>query len=387
MPHLTQSPISSPSLRSIAHAQMKSSYFPSVPNTSHSYHSIARIAPPPPPTPHSSLNVYSHGHGHGSPGTRSNSTLVSCLKGSHSRYEPPQPPSAPPSARSNVNNNLHNSGQYYVASPVSESTPPYYRGDHPEEYLRPAMKSLNLTEKRRTSLKVSQIPLGNNSGTRALHTSTNVQAQMHNKMPYHHHLNEEIPSHHSTNIMNNAQPKGRRPSFKIELPPRPNVNHQNNNMMHTQLKPLSNNTPFASTLAHHQEIANTLATRTGRGPVFIDPFEGSNNNNNNTYDYPAGGYMILRAPTKNNLNSNSFLDDFPSPTQPLHNQLGLERSQTEMIYGEDGIGLGYSLNKRIATPWLRSKGDEEEWLKADDLQGFDGSLRDVEKTVRGLGIA
>ncbi|WWC61666.1 uncharacterized protein I303_104251 [Kwoniella dejecticola CBS 10117] len=373
MPPLTQSPLSSPSLRTIAHAQMKSSYFPPVPSAPHAYH--GRV----PPTPHSSLNIVHH-----SPQPNLGSPLVGCLK--HTQHISGRP-------------------QTTAASPLSMSEGgPYHRGDANSHYthrdqgqahvqsqgypqihtpsanpiLRPAMKSINPIEKRRVStpLKVSQIPLGN-PNLRSLHTSASPQAR--------------VADHDQTQQYKN-QGK-RRPSFKIELPPRPNTNtHNNTRGMHQTLSPLPDN-PISTNPKHpvtHGSPISQAYEYVESPPIFRDPFE----NHNATYDYPAGGYMILRAPTKAPLNgnSNSFMDDFPSPTQPLHNHNPME---AEYMYGNEGIGLGYSLNKRVATPWLRSKGDEEEWLKNDDLLAMglwlglnvENDGVGVEKKFRSLNIA
>ncbi|WVW83686.1 hypothetical protein I302_105707 [Kwoniella bestiolae CBS 10118] len=328
MPHLTQSPLSSPSLRAIAHPQLRTSYFPPVPTAPHAYH--GRV----PPTPHSSLNVVHH-----SPQPNLGSGLVGCLK--HSQHISGRPPLRE---------------EYMEAGP-------YHRGDLPSTsameangyMVKPAMKSLNTAEKRRSSLKISQIPIGNSftpphQTSRGIHTTSTAQARV------------------MENEHNNQK---RRPSFKIELPPRPTIQKQ-------QLTQLSH-APFPKPSQTNTDLHPLPSNVYSSPPIFRDPFVGTNNIS--TYEYPAGGYMILRAPTKV---PHRFMDDFPSPTSthpPAPTQ-----GQEELMYGMEGIGLGYSLNKRVATPWLRSKGDEEEWLRADDLEGVEG-VREVELRVRGLAIA
>ncbi|WWC70406.1 uncharacterized protein I206_104356 [Kwoniella pini CBS 10737] len=317
MPPLTQSPISSPSLRTIAHAQMRSSYFPPVPTAPHSYH--GRI----PPTPNSSLNII-----HNSPQPNIGSTLVGCLKHTQNISGRPLPSS---SSQSSTN--------------ISEIGP-YHRGDSEffqvKPNLKPIMKSINPIEKRRIStpsnmIKVSQIPIGNSPNLRSIHTSSS--------------------SFNDNNKISDSAQRGidvqgkRRPSFKIELPPRQPTIQQTHQKV-SSMQPIAN------------VIQNSSSGYVSSTPIFKDPFE----NHNATYDYPAGGYMILRAPTKGN---NSFMEDFPSPTQQ-QTRNGL--MDIEYMYDNEGIGLGYSLNKRVATPWLRSKGDEEEWLKSDDLEDIDRKI-------------
>ncbi|WRT66164.1 uncharacterized protein IL334_003117 [Kwoniella shivajii] len=334
MPHLTQSPLSSPSLRTIAHSQFRTSYFPPVPNAPHSYH--GRV----PPTPHSSLNVVHH-----SPQPNLGSPLVGCLK--HTQHISSR---AAPSNGSFTNTNTNS----------NEATGPYHRGggEYDHTYIKPAMKSLNINEKRRTSLKVSQIPFSsNNNQSRGIHTSSLNRAQVQSHSQAHSRMNN-VPSH----LVEGIETKQRRPSFKIELPPRPVTHSSSTNPMMGQMQMVES--PISQNQNQIQNWSSfTPPAVAPSGPKFTDPFQGA------TYDYPAGGYMILRAPTKV---PGNFFDEFPSPTQ-----------QTQEW---EGIGLGYSLNKRVATPWLRSKGDEEEWLKADDLESVDGA-REVEKRIRGLGVA
>ncbi|WWD02770.1 hypothetical protein V865_000812 [Kwoniella europaea PYCC6329] len=332
MPHLTQSPLSSPSLRAIAHPHLRTSYFPPVPSAPHAYH--GRV----PPTPHSSLNVIHH-----SPQPNLGSGLVGCLK--HSQHISSRP------------------------LPVREAeyidVGPYHR----EEAIKPAMKSINGNEQRRSSLKISQIPIGHSHihahtisgpGNRGLHTSSTQQAR----------IVEDTPEGNN---------RKRRPSFKIELPPRPITQQYppQTQGLHRQLAPLYPKPHSATNI--NADLHPVPSNGYNSPPIFRDPFTAQNNAT--TYDYPAGGYMILRAPTKV---PHRFMDDFPSPTST--NPPVPTTGQEEFIYGVEGTGLGYSLNKRVATPWLRSKGDEEEWLRADDLEGLDGG-RDIEQRIRGLAIA
>ncbi|OCF36932.1 hypothetical protein I316_01530 [Kwoniella heveanensis BCC8398] len=448
MPHITQSPLSSPSLRSIAHhahphGPVRASYFPPVPNAPHVYHH--RV----PPTPQSSLNIIHH-----SPQPNLGSSLVGCLK--HTQHISSRPARTPSSASGSGVPHAHARGPAYSYGNESMASggSPYHTGEynahhatgpqphqtpiahgyHAQSPLRPAMKSTNPQEKRRVStgvhmgmenLKISNIPLGPSStvtcATRGMHTSATANASVRNG-------NVVIPAMEAAvNATTTGTTGGkRRPSFKIELPPRPvaaashhqhqhlsQLQHQYQSPGHTpgsrqqqQQQHVAPSPASAAPHAHSQPQQYTMpqpisfASPTPGGqqlPVFIDPFP------NPTYSpSPVGGYVILRAPTRGNpgseftMNSN-FFDDFPSPTHITRpaQSLGLSHGQMQLEMEMEGVsGLGYSLNRlRAPTPWLRGKAadkaleeqeEDDEWIRAEELES---GLRDVEQRVRGLGVA
>ncbi|WVR07227.1 hypothetical protein IAU60_004268 [Kwoniella sp. DSM 27419] len=340
MPHLTSSPISSPSLRSIAHAQLRSSYFPSVPSA-HSYHSRA------PPTPQSSLNV---GYHVSQPAHAS--ALVGCLK--HPQNVSGRPPSSAQTAQEH---------KYHTG--VAEYYP-----------LRPALKSSNAQEKQRSSMepmKVSNIPMGHPA--RAIHASTPQQASA--RIP----TAGELAANTAANARV-TEPARRRPSFKIELPPRPAQSPVKSTMTNSYLPPSHT---VASATAHPTVACATPAAYPNRSgaPVFRDPFAAyAAQPSDARGSATPGGYVILRAPTRSatvpTANGNGrFYEDLPSPTQ------------VDGVWQEGMSGLGYSLNRlRAPTPWLRGRAQEEdvEWLMAEDVEAI-GANKGLEHRVRGLGFA
>ncbi|WVQ99225.1 hypothetical protein IAU59_006357 [Kwoniella sp. CBS 9459] len=403
MPHITQSPLSSPSLRSIAHhaqshahghGPIRASYFPPVPNAPHVYH------PRVPPTPQSSLNIIHH-----SPQPNLGSSLVGCLK--HTQHISSRPPPnahhttglGPAAPHSSVPS--HGAGYGYGNESMA-SGGPYHTGEysqpahhhhqyaaphghaHAQSPLRPAMKSTNPQEKRRIStginmgmgnLKISNIPLGPGGpgAARSMHTSAPQSASVRNV----------IPAIKSAEASTGGK---RRPSFRIELPPRPIGAATQQHQQVSQTSDAGPRQLVASPAAESpaeqytmpQPISFASAIPGQQLPVFIDPFP------NPTYSPPpVGGYVILRAPTRTQPN---FFDDFPSPT---HIAPGQMQTQLEM---EGVSGLGYSLNRlRAPTPWLRGKAaekgleeEDDEWIRAEDVES---GLREVENRVRGLGIA
>ena len=112
----------------------------------------------------------------------------------------------------------------------------------------------------------------------------------------------------------------RRPSFMIDLP--------------------------ASSLLTSQPRVQTPFAPREPVPAFRDPFAGG--------EKPA-------VPT-----SSGFSEALPSPTGS----------------GAGMVGLGYSLNKRAPTPWIRKAGADAEWLAADDLE----DVSDIEGRMKGLTV-
>ncbi|KAK8864216.1 hypothetical protein IAR55_001462 [Kwoniella newhampshirensis] len=340
MPVITNSPMSSPSLRTIAHAQMHNSYFPSVPTVIR-HHNHNNTHHPVPRTPQSSLNVISI---RPSP---HDSHLVGCLK--------------------------HTSG-IVSSSPISE-----YPAHQDRDYVHPTMRSVNLQEKRRASMgifKVSQIPLGpsnpsikrsmGTAGTKGTYTSESTDQDR----P----VNSAVGR---TQTMDNGA--RRRPSFKIELPARPSLGGGGNQQI---LSDAFVESP--SIQQQHEDERNTQPSwfTSGRindtpsGPVLKDPFQSQTK-----HSQTAGGYIILRAPSHFPEHEHGNARKEGRPHSPSH-------QSAEKVW-PGMVGLGYSLNRlRAPTPWLRdvrggAEEEDGEWLRGEDL----GSVsREVEGRMKGLGF-
>jgi hypothetical protein len=154
----------------------------------------------------------------------------------------------------------------------------------------------------------------------------------------------------------------RRPSFKIDLPPRPipaeiiHANAQSHNTPHpvaATRKPgvaqvTANNTALNATIPIEDDCRET---------AFRNPF------------VQGGEYIILQASPDADLEGPhgeaKYADEYPSPTDP---------------WGGAGlVGLGYSLNRmRAPTPWIRGKEDTE-WLNTQDMAEMEGRMR-------GMGV-
>ena len=184
----------------------------------------------------------------------------------------------------------------------------------------------------------------------------------------------------------------RRPSFKIDLPPRPApiellANDPSGPAGHTpyahpEVSPTETKiTPLAERgagrklslgaldmtdmrheidsiayRAHAQAASNSVApAKRGRVTSFRDPF--------GPLSAPAprtrtdGNYMILQGPNDT---------PFDSP--------GFEHGNPLAV----GNGLGYSLNRlRAPTPWARRIEEEGEWLTADDVSNLQSRIQKV----------
>ncbi|WWD17486.1 hypothetical protein CI109_101927 [Kwoniella shandongensis] len=342
MPALTNSPMSSPSLRTIAHAQMRNSYFPSVPSAvTHSYN---HHTGPVPRTPQSSLNVTPN---------RPAAPLVGCLK--HTQ-------------RATTQQQQYSTGRPAVtsASPANEYPPTYAQHVGDRAYVSPAMRSINPQEKRRASMgtnfKVSQIPLGPGSNSSFTPNSTRG---MHTAVAAHEIDTSSVPGR--TQTMDNGA--RRRPSFKIELPPRPmsNASPQHRPQPHI----LSNQLVDSPSAQEPTWFANRTPLING-GPAFRDPFA-AHSETDQCVGEGQGGYIILRAPSHG---------AHPSRPGPMATQQPAEEVWPGMV------GLGYSLNRlRAPTPWLRDARDSQdepeedgEWLRREGMESVEGRLR-------GLGFA
>lgn len=181
----------------------------------------------------------------------------------------------------------------------------------------------------------------------------------------------------------------RRPSFKIDLPPRPApiellANDPTGPAGHTpyiaaEISPTETKiTPLAERgagrklslgaldmtdmrleidsiayRAHAAAASNKPVAPRGpiRAPSFRDPFASlSVSSPARPSPRPEGNYMILKGPHDT---------PFDSP--------GTERTDSFAV----GNGLGYSLNRlRAPTPWARKIEEEGEWLTAEDVSNL-----------------
>jgi hypothetical protein len=116
--------------------------------------------------------------------------------------------------------------------------------------------------------------------------------------------------------------------------------------------------------AHAPSPAPVYITAPGRlgsaGPTFRDPFAGAvprdapvpQSQPQNQNQRHEGGYMIIRAPTRR-------LDEDAREGSP-------KWRENDPFAG--AVGLGYSLNRlRAPTPWVRKSAEDNEWLSAEDV--------------------
>jgi hypothetical protein len=184
--------------------------------------------------------------------------------------------------------------------------------------------------------------------------------------------------------MNESGGSRRRPSFKIDLPPRPipvEILRSVHTLIHTPYPTKAGN---AISLA--QKTANNTALNAHTPPAHYCAVEyGSNSNaavnreRGSTFcEAPGEEYIILQ----------------PSPDLELDRHRAYDADGTAMGHRHDPaspmadpwsgagiIGLGYTLNKlRAPTPWIRGKGEEGEWLTSSDIE-------EVQVRTSGLGMA
>jgi hypothetical protein len=141
-------------------------------------------------------------------------------------------------------------------------------------------------------------------------------------------------------IEGSSENQRRRPSFKIDLPPRTLPNVEGGVKVN---KPGPAGTPYYE---HPAQLA------------FREPF---------LNDVKKEGEYVILQPEVQRGGWDYDGVGAPSPTQ---------------CHGETLVGLGYSLNRmRAPTPWIREEGRREgEWLS-------DGDVDELEVSLRGMGVA
>ena len=191
--------------------------------------------------------------------------------------------------------------------------------------------------------------------------------------------------------VNEAETGRRRPSFKIDLPPRP-IPVEILHSVHT-----SSSTPYPAKAGTHvslaQKTANNTALNAHTPPVHAHhyaaaPVDAAGNVNSHAAVNSARGplfredaeegYIILQAsPDMETLRHKGHGSQGQAPSQ-WHD---LASPLADPWSGAGIIGLGYTLNKlRAPTPWIRGKADEGEWLTSSDVD-------DIEMGMAGLGMA
>lgn len=165
--------------------------------------------------------------------------------------------------------------------------------------------------------------------------------------------------------VSHADPTRRRPSFKIDLPPRPvpaEIIHSNGQCQNTP-HPVAHRPGLAQITANNTALNAIIPPIIPGAPAFRDPFAGRE-------------YVILHPSTRGGPPgerggydpSPRSTDEYPSPTGETWDLTGAP------------VGLGYSLNRmRAPTPWIRGKEDDE-WLNSQDMSEMEGRMR-------GLGVA
>ena len=139
-----------------------------------------------------------------------------------------------------------------------------------------------------------------------------------------------------TDLSTLDESRRRRPSFKIELPPR-----ASEDVMRTH----QSQTPFPSRAYVAQATANNTALN-AHVPSQQDAAESEENE-----------FIILHQAQGA---TPAFYQDYPSPADPWS--------------GAGLVGLGYTLNKlRAPTPWVRP-GPEGEWLNENDLEELNSGM-------------
>lgn len=311
------SPVPSPTVRTIAHASRNGSYFSLPPHqvVPSRRHSVS-IRPESPSAYHSAGSPLATEAG------RSGQILVGCLKNS-------------PKPAAMASPDLLQGQDYFPTMPIQP---------HREYQSVRARPPVN----RRTSLRESAIPLCPTSPSAK-------QAQLYSRQPL------ASPRQYPQEAPVQAEVGRRRPSFKIDLPPRPQA---------TDLldgRATAGITPFAAPVPASAASTPYYAPQThGKHP-------------STPYHQPEmqdeeGEYIILQGrrsevPSRHGDPAAGY---FPASQPPEHD--------SPFGYNACGVvGLGYSLNKlRAPTPWVRPSGEDGEWLSAKDVE-------DVELRMRTLG--
>ena len=144
-----------------------------------------------------------------------------------------------------------------------------------------------------------------------------------------------------------AAPGRRRPSFKIDLPPRLSYPTASPSLTIASSREIDHSELTFHLGPRQPTIAEDSADEEpeiSALPKFIDPFA--------TASTP-GGFMIIRAPTNKVGEREAEYTEYCDP---------------KTVVGEPH-GFGYSLNKiRAPTPWIRKEGDEGAWLNERDMR-------------------
>lgn len=180
-----------------------------------------------------------------------------------------------------------------------------------------------------------------------------------------------------------AETGRRRPSFKIDLPPRP-IPVEILHSVHTSI-----HTPYPTKAGAHVTLAQKTANNTALNAHTPEAYYRAAS--------PAPGAQ-LRATVKRARGPTFAAEDadiisHPAPERE-RNDAGqivqateagqwhdLASPKAEPWGGAGIVGLGYTLNKlRAPTPWIRGKVDEGEWLTTSDVE-------DLHEGTRGLSLA
>jgi len=329
-----RSPHSSPSVRSIAHMHNRASYFPSPPSSP---------APVASPVQVQVQHQYHHQHQHQHQPQHQHQ---------HQSYQP---------------QHQHQQQSYPITS--SPLASPRLASPR-QETVRPASRRPTYT---------SAIPINNH-----------VHPKQHSPSLPTNNYAQTPPSPRSTD--NRTQSLGdtrRRPSFKIDLPPRPApseilADQDNGPASHrghtphnvpapterpklsrdevgagrklslgplemTDLRAEIDKVVYYTSIPEAEPfpIAQYIGKPPPSAPTFRDPFA-------SVAPRPAvqeQSYVILRAPTRR-------LEEEGSP----------KWRENDPYAGAGAVGLGYSLNRlRAPTPWVRKSEEDSEWLSAEDV--------------------
>lgn len=213
---------------------------------------------------------------------------------------------------------------------------------------------------------------------------------------YHKHIDKDVvhPQHMAVAVASGEVGR-RRPSFKIDLPPRPAPIDILSNDPATHAGP-AGYTPYAVEVneAHSRETKVTPLEERGAGRKLS---LGALDMTDIRHEIDSIAYQAHVTPSspvvglRSSMRRPSFRDPFgplastPHPPMPTHTEDSymILRGPSEDVDGYrpvespalahddpmiNGAGLGYSLNRlRAPTPWARRYEDEGEWLTSEDI--------------------
>ncbi|KAK4685687.1 hypothetical protein P7C73_g4459, partial [Tremellales sp. Uapishka_1] len=292
MPYLPTSPMTSPSLRQLSHFRTTNSYF--------------------------AVHPHAHAHPHPQP-----QQLVSCMK-HHAPSAPPSPsktagppspmtkPPGSPALKSCLKQTPSSPSRNpfeFAPSPSRVGSPFEHHHDPAKVAIHPIAQSQQRPA-RRSTLSYVHPPLGPQ------------QIYQHPHQHQHQETFQTRPrSDTQPDIMNHSR---RRPSFKIDLPPRPHLG------VEVQARAFAAPTPTSTPIRQPTTPARQL----------FDP-----------------DYVILRPES---VHANAHPQTQPHPQTPFYD-----------------FPSPYTLNQmRAPTPWLRAGkdeiGEDGEWLRGDEVEGMRG---------------